>query len=157
MNHTPTLPIRKWQQLSLSRRQHLPSTGGLYAVVDMWGNILYVGKSNNLNARWNSTGQRRHHRYWLATLHPGCRLRYFETKAFDIMEAVYIERLAPPWNNSPTPWWATQDNPLLGKLGAAGWLLVRLAISLLARLSIPWDSVIIAGIIVLSVILIFGI
>lgn len=148
-NHTPTLPIRDWRQLALSRRQHLPSTGGLYAVVDVWGSILYVGKSSNLNARWNSTGQRRHHRYWLATLYPWCRLRYFETRAYDSMETFYIERLSPPWNNSPKPWWATQDNPLLGKLGAVGWLL--------SRLGIPWDSVIIAGTIVLSVILIFGI
>ena len=115
-------PILFWRSAPLHRRHTLPASPGLYAVVSL-GRVLYIGKSNDICRRWTSTGDWRHHRYWLATLQPWCRIRYFETRAYDRLEYSLINEYSPPWNDTDKPWWSTQDNALLGKVGALGWMM----------------------------------
>ncbi|NJK40008.1 MAG: GIY-YIG nuclease family protein [Oscillatoriales cyanobacterium RM2_1_1] len=51
---------KSWASLPLTQREQLPRQPGIYIVVDAEEQIWYVGKSVNLNARWNGKG---HHRY----------------------------------------------------------------------------------------------
>lgn len=49
-----------WNSIPFAQRSHLPSHSGIYIVVDIEEEVWYVGKSINLNARWNGKA---HHRY----------------------------------------------------------------------------------------------
>jgi hypothetical protein len=49
-----------WNSIPFAQRSHLPSHPGIYIVVDVEEEVWYVGKSINLNARWNGKA---HHRY----------------------------------------------------------------------------------------------
>lgn len=49
-----------WPGLWLAQRQQLPLQSGIYVVVDVEGQVWYVGLSKNINSRWNGKG---HHRY----------------------------------------------------------------------------------------------
>lgn len=51
---------KNWLSLPLNQRTQLPSQSGIYVVVDAEEYVWYVGKTINLNARWNGKG---HHRY----------------------------------------------------------------------------------------------
>lgn len=51
---------KSWSSLLLTQRQQLPARPGIYVVVDAEEQVWYVGKSINLNMRWNGKG---HHRY----------------------------------------------------------------------------------------------
>jgi hypothetical protein len=51
---------KNWLSLPLTQRTQLPSQSGIYVVVDAEEQVWYVGKTINLNARWNGKG---HHRY----------------------------------------------------------------------------------------------
>ncbi|MEO1390239.1 MAG: hypothetical protein AAFV85_23140 [Cyanobacteria bacterium J06634_6] len=112
-----------WKRVSLNRRDRLPARPGLYAVVSL-GRTLYIGKSSNINRRWNATGDWRHHRYWLASIQPFVKVAYFETRAYNRLERGLINQHRPPWNDTGKPWWGEQDNPLLGKAGAMGWMML---------------------------------
>ncbi|MBD1852960.1 GIY-YIG nuclease family protein [Cyanobacteria bacterium FACHB-502] len=59
----PFQPQSEWQQwanLPLTNRTNLPDVPGIYAVIDVAGEVWYVGKASNLKNRW---GGRSHHRY----------------------------------------------------------------------------------------------
>jgi len=51
---------KSWSSLPLKQYQQLPTQSGIYVVVDADGEVWYVGRSININARWNGRG---HHRY----------------------------------------------------------------------------------------------
>jgi len=51
---------KSWSSIPLAQRQQLPNKSGIYVIVDAEAEVWYVGKSINLNARWNGRG---HHRY----------------------------------------------------------------------------------------------
>jgi hypothetical protein len=51
---------KSWSNLLLTQREQLPAQPGIYVVVDAEEQVWYVGKSVNLNMRWNGKG---HHRY----------------------------------------------------------------------------------------------
>lgn len=95
-------PVKQWRKCSLNNRKNrLPSSSGLYAVLD-GSRIMYVGKSKNLNRRWSSG----HHRYPQAKK-IGARLAWISIKEENITEVenALIKSLHPPCNNTkiPTP------------------------------------------------------
>jgi len=51
---------KSWSSLPLKQREQLPPQPGIYVVVDAEQEVWYVGRSININARWNGRG---HHRY----------------------------------------------------------------------------------------------
>jgi excinuclease UvrABC nuclease subunit len=42
-----------WNSIPFAQSSYLPSHPGIYIVVDVEEEVWYVGKSINLNARWN--------------------------------------------------------------------------------------------------------
>lgn len=51
---------KSWKSTPLTQRIQLPTQPGIYVVVDMNEEVWYVGKSINLNTRWQGKS---HHRY----------------------------------------------------------------------------------------------
>ena len=112
----------RWPSVALRRIDRLPESPGLYAVCSL-GRILYIGRSSNIYRRWNATGDRRHHRYWLASIQPWCRVRYHKTPMHKMVEGQAIRQHQPAWNWRTKPWWWNSDQAWLGKAGAIGWVL----------------------------------
>ena len=130
-HHWPTVPFHQLHRL--------PKSPGLYAVCGgVWPKrkILYIGRSKNIHRRWNSSGARRHHRYWQASLVSFCSVGYLETERHEQLEDSYIDRYDPPWNWSSKPLWWSQDNALLGRTGVIIGPAIRRAQRLYRQL--PW-------------------
>jgi hypothetical protein len=93
---------QEWPQVSLEHRRALPSTAGIYVVVDQEGQVWYVGKSANLQSRWSGKG---HHRFGqLSRTH---RQRHYhihwQVVSLDLLdeqEKHYIQLWKPHLNDS---------------------------------------------------------
>lgn len=87
----PELPFATFRD-----RAQLPRTHGLYFVTDTDERVLYVGKSQDIRARW-----RQHH---LAPhMNAEYRIHWFDVSAYNIpnwevSEIAAIKRFQPPWN-----------------------------------------------------------
>lgn len=93
---------KTWSNLSLTRRELLPSQPGIYVVVDAEEQVWYVGRSVNLNARWNGKG---HHRYKQLSRTNNKRLykiywQLFPSEKLNEKEQLYIELFKPHLNYS---------------------------------------------------------
>ncbi|HEY9661411.1 MAG TPA: GIY-YIG nuclease family protein, partial [Allocoleopsis sp.] len=93
---------KSWSSLPLTQRERLPAQSGIYVVVDAEEQIWYVGRSVNLNARWNGKG---HHRYQQLSRTNGKRQYQIHWKCFpptqlDEKEQFYIDLFKPHLNYS---------------------------------------------------------
>lgn len=82
----------------LSDRFNLPCVSGIYFVLDKDNNLLYLGRSRNINARWQH-----HHRYSQISNFVGVKIHWFEIKDIDILpviESQLIASLNPILNNT---------------------------------------------------------
>ena len=98
-----------WDQLSFAKRDRLPEQPGLYAVVmvvhsecndegDLYdlGNILYIGRSDNLHKRWKG---KKHHKWGVLATLPNIQIHY--NTGFSLLkawESALIEEFNPPLN-----------------------------------------------------------
>ena len=123
-------PIIFWSSVRLRDRSRLPAKPGLYAVRSM-GKTFYIGRSVNLQDRWQGDS---HHRFYMARLLPGVRLRYcvLSRAEIDSQEEDLIVKVKPPWNYTSVPhhsyagavWWFMRRIPVwiwwwLGLVGSA--------------------------------------
>lgn len=93
---------KSWSNLLLTQRERLPSQSGIYVVVDAEEQVWYVGRSINLNARWNGKG---HHRYKQLSRTNNKRLykiywQFFPSEALNEKEQLYIALFKPHLNYS---------------------------------------------------------
>ncbi len=94
--------IHQWTQCKLEDRDHfLPESSGLYAVLNRQSQIMYIGKSKNLNRRWASG----HHRYPQAAELQSPRLAFIQLGQDLIHKAelAFIHHHKPAWNNTAIP------------------------------------------------------
>jgi excinuclease UvrABC nuclease subunit len=94
--------IHHWNACKLEDRNHfLPKSSGLYAVLNRQSEVLYVGKSKNLNRRWQSG----HHRYPQAVELQSPRLAFIALAEKDIHQAerAFIQKYKPAWNDTTVP------------------------------------------------------
>lgn len=85
--------------VTLDNRSCLPAAPGVYFVCDADGNVLYVGRSVNMQERWRHG---RHHRYAQANEIEGVCIAWKSASLGDVTEAEYryIEELVPEWNGT---------------------------------------------------------
>lgn len=82
----------------LSSRFNLPCVSGIYFVLDKDNNLLYLGRSRNINARWQN-----HHRYSQISGFVDVKIHWLEIKDIDILpviESQFIASLNPILNNT---------------------------------------------------------
>ncbi|CAC5340484.1 MULTISPECIES: GIY-YIG nuclease family protein [Planktothrix] len=93
---------KSWSSLPLKQREQLPPQPGIYVVVDAEQEVWYVGRSININARWNGRG---HHRYPQLSRTNNQRLyriywQLFTTEQLNEKEQLYIDLFKPHLNYS---------------------------------------------------------
>lgn len=97
------LRVRNYRSLPLRDKWELPRTSGVYYAIRGF-KILYIGKSTNINARWNSYQFGQHHKLEeLLQVNDSIGdidLHYCEWPAplIGFIEAVEIRRFKPPMN-----------------------------------------------------------
>lgn len=93
--------------LSLTERSQLPEITAVYFALSITGEVLYVGKANNLRSRWYG-----HHRYDQLRKFRTVRLAWFETPQdeLDATERAFIAYYDPPLNNSNL--WESSDRTI---------------------------------------------
>jgi excinuclease UvrABC nuclease subunit len=101
-------PIILHPGVFLCDRQNLPRSPGVYYAIQWFRpwRPLYVGMSGNIHKRWNSEGDRRHHKLSELSRYRGMRLHYRATQTRDEaldLEADEIHRLQPPLNRKKEP------------------------------------------------------
>lgn len=89
-----------WPKVPLRRRDQLPYTSGVYAVLDWKCKILYIGMSGNLHARWKGLN---HHRYPQARRLIGAKIAFISCDDYRTFETRLIRRYRPKWNNTKIP------------------------------------------------------
>ncbi len=75
----------------LWKRKQLPKEPGIYLLISFW-EVVYVGMSSNLNARWNSSGFYTHHKLSKAQLLPWARLYYLSLPGYSQEKLLLLER-----------------------------------------------------------------
>lgn len=113
----------KWFKVRFRKHLSLPDEPGVYAI-KRGREILYIGMSGDLKARWSGKGDRRHGRYWLSSL-VATHIAYFPTRDYEALEKRLIAKHSPPWNYKTYPAFWNSNRSWLGKLGAFVWLLAR--------------------------------
>lgn len=93
---------KSWLSLPLEQRAQLPIQPGIYIIVDAEDEVWYVGRSTNLNARWNG---KQHHRYQQLSRTNNKRSyrihwRIFPAEQLGNEEQRYIDLLKPHLNYS---------------------------------------------------------
>lgn len=93
---------KSWSSLPLKQREQLPPQPGIYVVVDAEQEVWYVGRSININARWNGRG---HHRYQQLSRTNNQRLykiywQLFPIEQLNEKEQLYIDLFKPYLNYS---------------------------------------------------------
>jgi GIY-YIG catalytic domain len=93
---------KSWFCLPLVQRERLPTQAGIYVIVDAEEQVWYVGRSINLNARWNGKG---HHRYKQLSRTNNKRLYQIYWKPLSVQELnekeqFYIDLFKPHLNYS---------------------------------------------------------
>lgn len=97
------LRVRNYQSLPLRDKWDLPRVSGIYYCLRGW-KVLYVGKSSNINARWNSYRYGEHHKLEeLLRIDESIGdidLHYCEwpEPLIGFIEAIEIKRFDPPMN-----------------------------------------------------------
>lgn len=112
---------KSWLSLPLTQRAQLPTQPGVYMIVDAEEQVWYVGRSVNLNARWQG---RQHHRYKQLSRTDNQRLyriywHTFPTDQLSEKEQLYIELCKPHLNYSRVKKYvrkAIQPNEEIGRL-----------------------------------------
>lgn len=104
-NHTY---LAKFPSIPTHMRDRLPECAGIYFAMVEPGfhsatlQILYIGRSRNLRARWRS-----HHRLADIQAHPGARIYWlrvdglFDDDALSAVELWCIAHFKPRYNNTP--------------------------------------------------------
>lgn len=89
----PSAPIR------YRRAPVLPAVTGIYAAIDGYGLIQYIGKSVNIGGRWKSHDKRGH--LWQME---DVRIAYLECEKEELhtLEKALIQRFDPPLNTGMT-------------------------------------------------------
>lgn len=97
-----------------NRSNKLPSTAGIYAVVDGRGHAWYIGKSVNLNNRWQGSSHHRYEQSEAELRNPHLFWFTCKTELLDEYELPLIrywkKRGEANWNNTKVPaynkpWW----------------------------------------------------
>lgn len=100
--------LTRFPSLYPHHRERLPECAGIYFVLVPPGfhsealQILYIGRSRNLRARWRS-----HHRYIDINRHDGARIYWlpvddqFSDDALSAVELWCIAHFRPRYNNAP--------------------------------------------------------
>lgn len=90
LNTLPSLP--------LTNRKQLPAISAVYFCLDSNGQLLYVGKTVNLQQRWQQ-----HHRYAQLELIEGVQLAWMscEVELLEDTEEDLISLLSPLYNRAP--------------------------------------------------------
>lgn len=100
--------LTRFPSVSRLHREHLPECAGIYFVMIEPGyysaelQILYIGRSRNLRARWRS-----HHRLIDINRHDGARIYWlrvddeFDDDALSAVELWCISHFRPRYNNAP--------------------------------------------------------
>lgn len=93
---------KNWSSLPLKERHQLPAESGIYIIVDAEDHVWYVGKSKNINARWQGKG---HHRYQQLSRTNNKRLyniywKLFPREEINEKEQLYIDLFKPSLNYS---------------------------------------------------------
>lgn len=101
-------PIVFRPSVPLSNRSDLPRKPGVYYAAQWFkpGQPLYIGMSGNIHKRWNTDGDRRHHKLYELSKYSGVRLYYRTTRTREAavgLEAVEIDRYSPPLNSRKEP------------------------------------------------------
>ncbi|PSB14280.1 hypothetical protein C7B61_00370 [filamentous cyanobacterium CCP1] len=97
------LRVRSYPSLPLTDKWQLPRVSGIYYAVRGW-QILYIGKSSNIHARWNSYQFGKHHKQdELLQIHQSVGdidLHWveFPEPLIGFMEAIEIKRFSPRLN-----------------------------------------------------------
>lgn len=93
---------------SLASFDRLPTVSGLYFLVSNSGEVLYLGKAENVKARWkprrNVYGEVMHstsHRMLLRAVEQQCRLHWLELPKhlITLAETAALRRRKPSWNS----------------------------------------------------------
>jgi hypothetical protein len=98
--------ILSLSNLELERKNYLPDCSGIYYVIDLDKTIWYIGRSVNINRRWN--GEKSHHRYeQLLSLALEQKITFFiyyrrvNVKQINQEEKQAIFKYQPLLNNTP--------------------------------------------------------
>ena len=91
--------------LHITKRAKLPSTPGIYFVYTPDHKLLYLGKADNLNTRWNS-----HHKYqFFIESSMECRIGYFAFDSVDSFSQTIEEFKAEPVETTTSKALVTTD------------------------------------------------
>ncbi len=90
----------RWQSLGFGERDRLPEASGIYVIADIYDQVWYVGRAQNLRLRWLGKG---HHRYaQLMRKNKTLRYRIYWTLVplewLQAKEAYYITAFKPALN-----------------------------------------------------------
>lgn len=93
---------KSWLNLPLAQRAQLPRQPGIYVIADAEDQVWYVGRSVNLNARWNG---KQHHRYKQLSRTNNKRFykiywQVFPSEQVNAKEQLYINLFKPHLNYS---------------------------------------------------------
>lgn len=113
------LRVRNYPSLPLRDKWELPRTSGVYYAIRGF-KILYIGKSTNINARWNSYQFGPHHKLEeLLQVNDSIGdidLHYCEwdEALIGFIEAVEIKRFNPPMNKRKERVWENVNLAVIG-------------------------------------------
>lgn len=82
----------------LKNKENLPNLSGIYFAIDFQGNVQYIGRSKNLQARWKC-----HHKLTELEKIGGIKISYleiFDDLLIDKIEQALIDWFNPPLNSS---------------------------------------------------------
>lgn len=113
------LRVRNYQSIPLRDKWELPKMPGVYYCLRGW-KVLYIGKSTNIHARWNSYQFGPHHKLdELIQINDSIGdidLHYCEWSEplIGFIEAVEIGRFKPPMNKRYERVWDNVNLPVIG-------------------------------------------
>lgn len=113
------LRVRNYRSLPLRDKWELPRTSGVYYAIRGF-KILYIGKSTNINARWNSYQFGPHHKLEeLIQVNDSIgdidlHYREWDEALIGFIEAVEIKRFAPPMNKRKEKVWENINLAVIG-------------------------------------------
>lgn len=114
--------------VSLNDRALLPNKPGIYYAVNWHGQVLYVGRADNLYLRWNSRRFGAHHKLNELSQYHGVKLHFWKRPLWRLRhdEAVEIDRYDPPENSRKERqvWWIAALDFMVDSVHVAIALLV---------------------------------
>lgn len=91
---------KHWRSLPFSKRDRLPQSSGVYAVLNWHGRIMYIGMSGNLRKRWKDKS---HHRFKQADQLWRSRIVFHKCANYKEVEKELIAKYETAWNDTPVP------------------------------------------------------